>query len=240
MKRGPATKKMAELVGGEQMCEIAMNVYSFYKPLMRKDSAAETILTELVRIYKSLQTLRKRGYLTDESEQFIYDAILTDVNIYEKPQILLDLILRVHSKTKTGSTPDTPLAMMIFILKMGHNEKAPKKPFWPILREFLEEQEIIEFEDKGNRYAKKKNDPELKSHYQRYVKQLQYLADQPKEKRSVQPEESNPYKSFIDRHRLYDLINSIQRLPVSERIDIARPFLHPGFVRQYVSRQAKK
>jgi hypothetical protein len=242
MNQGPATKKMLELVG-EEACELAMSIYSIYKPFMGKDTGAETILAELTKVQKGLHELQKRGYLTDQGEFAVYDSLLQNLSVYEKPRLLFDLILRIHSRSKTGSIPQYGLASSIFILKFVYEAKKSKKHFWPILSGFLHEQGIKqtektnpdeeEIEQKGK--VKHKS---LKKFYHDYAKKLNEFAfNHPnylEERGTEQAGEPGPYEDFIRNYEILKIIVSLQTFPKHERAEKIQSLLSPKLMREYL------
>ncbi len=159
MNKGEATTKMIDLVGEEDFA-FAMKIYQAILDITPKDSMADSVLTELGKVSKGLQGLKKRGFLTYDAELKIYESILWNLGVYENPSLLLGLVLRIYSDHKSGRKPQYALDALVAMLKSLYDDmKGSKKPFWKILGNFLSEKGFLDNEELKNRYhriAKKK------------------------------------------------------------------------------------
>lgn len=163
MNNGPATTKMMGLVG-EKDFEMIMQLYAQLK-IFSEYSGCTTILAELERLHKSLYELKRRGYLTDEGETAIYGSFLQNLGVWDKPHLLCELSLRVIlPQRKPGPRDQYAFDTLIFFLKEFCGKTTSRKPFWPILVDFLEEQ--------GIKQCGKSNPEELKTRYYRCKKGL--------------------------------------------------------------------
>jgi hypothetical protein len=143
VNQGPHTMKMMGLVGANDF-DLIMQLYT-QLTVLSEDSGAMTVLMELERLQKSLHKLRKRGYLTDEGETAIYGSFLQNLGVWDKPNLFYELSLSLFlPKRKTGPKDQYAFDVLIFLLKEFCGNITAKKPFWPILADFLEEQGIKE------------------------------------------------------------------------------------------------
>ena len=226
MKQGPATTKMIALVG-EEWCQGALNLYLTFKAFKGKDTGVETILAQLAHVQKGVHVLRKRGYLTDSGELAVYDALLKNLGIYERPQVLANLIFTISSLHRPGPILDHALNLLIFFLKVVYTKKATRKPFWPVLADFLEEQEIKEVGEISPE--------ELKARYNRIVKQYEFLIPG-----KVEQDEENPYEKFIINYQILMSVYSLMDIPKHERPRVIEPLFSPTLVRNYLDQKAKR
>lgn len=157
MYKGESTQKMIDLVGEKDFTH-AMKIYKAIKDITPKDSMIDGVLTELGKVSKGLQGMKKKGYLTNAAEEKIYESILWNLEAYDKPSLLLGLVLVIYSDHKSGNKPQYALDTLVVLLKHSYDSKGSKKPFWEILETFLTAQGFCdgdEFKIRYHRLAKK-------------------------------------------------------------------------------------
>ncbi len=222
MKQGTATTKIIELIGGdEEWCKNFVDLYWDTKRRLNGPSAVETVLTQFAKIHKALYMLRKRGYLTEEGELAVYDALLKNLDVYEKPQLLVDLIVRISGPHKTGPQFDHALNILIAELKSFYDKKGLREPFWPILPHFLEEQGIM--------LAGETNSDALKVGYQRFVNAYEALSDT--EKASIAS-----HKDYFSNYLVPLEVSKLRDIPKNDRPKKIEALLNPRLVRDYLNR----
>lgn len=236
MNQGAATTKMIELIGKEA-CQVAMQAYTQYM-FASQTSGIDTVLGELVKIQKGLNKLRKLRYLTDDSELSVYDLLLNNLGVYQKPSLLFALILKIHNMDKSGPKADYALGLLVFILKYFYNQRTDNtKVFWPLLTNFLIEQGIgIEIEDDHKKSKDRISFEVLKSRYQYYNQRFMEFLRCIQEETEPSTKKNHNFLVIFCLLVIIVQIQSKENLSGKQKADIfKKTLLSPATIRKYLN-----